>query len=187
MSYQSFETTAGDALLEVQTLCRHAARASGAFSTTTVPTLAAVEQWLTTSNYWIQGILLSHGYTAAQTGASALSILQQLNVYDTCMKVELSLPAADGSGEPNGRFREFSERRQELLDMVIDGTLSVFLGLTGAGLRRLPIVTGLSRSRKRLVETDTDATQHRVRRGQFNAPGNSEQASLVDSNEWSPA
>lgn len=110
--------------------------------------------------------------STTQTDEAILGILQQLNVYDTCIKIELSLPTNAETGEGNNRFDTFEERRKDLLEMFTDGTLAA---MPGAVLletdMRTPIVTGISISRKRLAEEDTDRTQHRIRRGQFQAHG----------------
>lgn len=172
MAYTAYETAANEALGEVQSLCRHAARASGAFSSATVPSLAAVERYLTTSYYWIQGLLRRAGMSPTQTDTAVLGVLQQLNVYDVCIKIELSLPANAETGEGNNRYDTFEERRKELMEMFADGTLAAMPDavLLSSALRT-PIVTGVSISRKRVAEDDTDRTQHRVRRNQFQAPG----------------
>lgn len=178
MSYLAFETAPGEALNEVAALCRHAARgAGGKFSASTVPSIGAVERWLTTSYYWVRGLLAAHGYAADQTEPAVLAILQELNAIDTCVKVELSLPEESGSGAPNQRFQTFLDRRKDLVEMIESGalaTLGAALSPEGTSLRRAPVATGQFYSRKRLAESDSDRTQHRIRRGMFEPP-------------WSPA
>lgn len=187
MTYTAYELTVGDALTEVQNLCHHAARNSGAFSASTIPTLSAVEQWITTSYYWIGGVLLRSGLSRTQTAPEVLGILQQLNVYDACMKVEMSLPVESSSGEPNERFKFFEERRNELMEQLMDGTLAGLGAVTQSTGLRTPIVTGTSRARKALLNEDTDATQHRVKREQFTYPGSQQGTYDTDSlNAWSP-
>ena len=187
VSYTAYELVTGDALTEVSNLCRHAARSNGAFTSSTIPTLAAVEQWLTVSSYWIGGILLRSGLSRVQTASEVVAILQQLNVYDACMKVEMSLPVESSSGEPNERFKFFEERRTEMMEQVMDGTLASLGAVTADAGLRTPIITGISRSRKALLNQDTDATQHRVKREQFTYPGSQQGAYDTDSlNAWSP-
>lgn len=172
MAYTAFETAAGEALAEVASLCRHAARASGAFSSSTVPTLVAVERYLTTSHYWIHGLLRRAGLDVEQTDPAVLGILQQLNVYDACIKIELSLPANAETGDGNSRFQTFEERRTDLVEMITDGSLAAMPdAVLLSTSMRTPIITGISNSRKRLTEENRDATQHRVRRGQFGHHG----------------
>lgn len=184
MSYLGYELTAGDALLEVQELCRHAARQDGRFTAATVPTLVAVERWLTTSYYWIAGQLRRHGFDTVQTNAVVLGILQQLNVYDACLKVEMSFPVESSSGEPNSRFQFFLDRREELLEMIGDGTLAAMGAEVVPNAGREPVLTGQFLSRKQLAEDNTDRTQHRVRREQFTYPGVWPQSNVWMETDW---
>lgn len=187
MAYTAYELVAQDAIADVANLCRHAARANGEFAPETVPSLQAVERWLTLSHAWIAGLLKRHGYSDVQTDATVVGILEELNVYDVCMKVEMSMPSESSSGDPNERFKVFQDRRTELLEQITDGTLGT-LGAAGydSGTRK-PIVTGVSYSRKRVAEDDTDRTQHRVRRSQFNNPAAGQEAVLTTTNDWSPS
>ncbi len=175
MTYLAYELSGTAALNGVASLCRHAARAAGSFDVATIPSLGQVESWLTESYYWIGGQLRRYGFDEDQSaaGSAVISILQQLQVYDTCCKVELSLPAAGATGEPNARFQTFIERREELLGNLHDGTLNNLSAIaeTKATSPRRPIVTGLSKSDKKTLEDDTDATQHRIRRDEFLNPG----------------
>lgn len=171
MAYSGFELASGDALAEIERLCRHAARGTGGtFSGSTVPTLASVEQYLTTSYYWIGSQLVKAGLSTTQTDTEVLGVLQQLQVYDVAMKVELALPVAAADGGPSARWETFRELRDELKMLIGDGSL-VALGATeldeAARKWRVPFVGGISIARKAVMRDDTDAVQHRVRRGQF--------------------
>lgn len=187
MSYTAYESATGEALADVASLCRHAARDNGSFAPETVPALQAVERWLTLSHAWIAGLLKRHGYSDVQTDTNVIGVLQELNTYDVCMKVELSMPSESSSGDPNERFKTFQERRMELMEQITDGTIAT-LGavLFNSGLRS-PIVTGTSYSRKRVAENDADRTQHRVRRSQFNNPAAGQDATLTVMSDWSPS
>ncbi len=172
MAYTAWETTAGEAQSEVEAYTRHAARGTGAvFTALTIPSLPAVERWLTVSYYWISGLLARNGLSTTQTDTAVLAILQELNVVDVCMKVELSLPEESGSGEPNQRFLEFKERRAELMEMLADGTLGSMGAGANATVSRVPILGGEFFSRKQLAEENTDRTQHRIRRNGLGHPG----------------
>ncbi len=168
MSYSSFELASGDALREVQHLCRHAARAGGAFSSSTVPTLASVEQYLTTSYHWIRSRLAKGGLSDTQTLTAVLGVLQQLQVYDVAMKVELALPTEAAGGGASERWTLFRELRDELATMISDGSLAA-IGATERtdDKHRTPFVGGISKSRKDVMEDDTDINQHRIKRDQF--------------------
>jgi predicted NUDIX family NTP pyrophosphohydrolase len=80
------------------------------------------------------------------------------------------VPKRGGTGDENERFKAFKERRDELVEMITDGTLAAMGATEQASGSRVPIVTGLSKSRKELANLDTDATQHRVKRDMFNSP-----------------
>lgn len=167
MSYLAYELAEGDARREVERLCRHAARASGAFSSSTVPDAAAVEQYLTTSYHWIRTRLIKAGLSDDQTDADVVGVLQQLQVYDVCMKVELALPTEAAGGNPSDRWTTFKELRDEMAMMISDGSLSGIGAEEIELARRTPFVGGISRERKRLMREDSDAIQHRVQRDQF--------------------
>lgn len=169
MSYTAFETANGEAKADVEALCRHAAESG--FSSSTVPTLAAVERWLTTSYYWIQGLLHRAGLSGTQTATNVVAILQELNVYDVCIKVEMALPTQIESGDPNERFQVFVDRRAELLDAIRDGTLAGLGASEYDAGQRKPVAGGLSIARKAVLTEDTDAVQPRATIGRFNNPG----------------
>ncbi len=174
-NYTAYESADDEAVNGVESLCRHLTD-SGDFSPTTTPLIEEVERWLTTSYYWIQGLLAKAGLSTTQTASSILGILEQLNVYDVAVKTELSSPATNLDGEPNARFITFTERRDELMAMLTDGTLAA-MGATvdsTAAARRTPVATGLSIARKKVAEDDTDRTQHRVRRNLFHRPDGTE-------------
>jgi hypothetical protein len=171
VSYTAWETSAGAALSDVQNLCRHAARANAGFSPTTIPSLPAVERWITLSKAWIDGLLIRNGLSLTQDNADVVGILQELNTYDACIKVELSLPAEMSTGDPNLRFKTFVDRRMELVESIKDGTLAGLGANVFNSGQRTPILTGTSISRKQLMEDDTDAVQHRVHEEQFDFPG----------------
>lgn len=171
IAYTAYEVSAGAALADVQALCRHVARGSGGtFDDTTIPTMETVCRWLTTATAWASGVLRNGGMSQTQTDPHVLAILQELIVYDVCARVEISQPAADSTGEPSARFQEFSKRRADLFDFIDNGYLSTIDGV-GFGPVRTPVVGGISLSRKKVADDDTDRTQHRVKRNQFQRPG----------------
>lgn len=186
-AYTAWELSPGDALAEIQSLCRHAARSNGGFSADTIPTLKSVQQYITLSYYWVNGELARHGLSTTQTLPAVVGILQQLNVYDVCIKIEMSLPVASATGEPNERFKFFVDRRAELMEQIANGTISsLFANEASIGLRA-PIVTGLSYSRKALADNDRDRTQHRVKRDQFSYPGVAGPPMQDPYTYWSPS
>lgn len=180
MAYTAFETAANEAYTQVKSYCRHAARADGEFTSGTVPSLVQVEGWITVSYYWVRGLLNRYGYSATQTNINILGILMELNVLDAAAKIELSLPAESTTGEPNQRFIEFNERRKELMNMIADGTFSAMGAVMSSSAARTPLLSGISKSRKDILESDDDATQHRIRRNLFQSPGTRDATSEQD-------
>ena len=171
MAYQAYESAPGELLAEVQANCRHAARLNGSFGANTIPRLFDVERWITQSYHWVNGLLMRHNYAVPETGAEGVvGILQELQTIDACIKVEMSLPASAESGEPSARFQVWVARRQEIIDMINDGTI-FGLGAVMTGTGRQPIVTGYLHSRKQVAYDNSDIVQARSRRGQFSAPG----------------
>lgn len=170
MAYTAYESDAGELLATVQANCRHAARLQGAFGADTVPRLVDVERWITSSYYWINGLLTRHSYTVPEDAVAVINILQELQTLDVCIKVDASLPASAESGEPSARFQLWVDRRAEIMEMISDGTI-FGLGAVQTGTAIQPIVTGYRVARKQVAYNDSDIVQARARRGQFSAPG----------------
>lgn len=83
----------------------------------------------------------------------------------------MSFPSDNSSGQPNARFQWFENERTEILEAIGDGTLAGLGAVTATTGMRTPIITGISLSRKAVADTDTDRTQHHVKRDQFGSPG----------------
>lgn len=167
MPYTAFELNGGACLEDVEGLCTHLTM-EGTFSDSSQPRGVDVERWLTLSYYWVQGILAKNGYAIIQTVPAVVGILQELNALDVAVKVELSNPLT-GIGEPNERFIELKRRRDELLEMLESSQMLTALGATEAEVgsaSELLAASGISKSRKRLVESNTDLVIARFRRGQ---------------------
>ena len=122
MAYTAYETGSGKAMDQVEAFCLHLTT-SGVFTTTTSPTLAQVEAWLTISHHLIAGWLAEAGYDTTQTDTEVLGILEELNSVDSVIKVELNNPTTI-NGEPNDRFKWFQERRDELRDLIMGRALA---------------------------------------------------------------
>lgn len=172
MSYTSYESASNECLRMVESLCRHVARDNGKFSEQTVPTLAVVERYITTAYYWVVSKLAERGYDSEQTETEVVGLLQTLNAYQAAIAIELSLPTNDESGTGNARFQALIDMRDSLYASIESGALGQMGASSSSNTARQPLVTGVSISRKQVAEDDTDATQHRIRRGAFEAPGN---------------
>lgn len=147
----------------MEAYCRHLT-SSGIFDTTSHPTLAQVERFLSQTYYQLQAILAEKGYNPAQTDTQVVGYLENLNAVGAARKIELTQPVT-GGGEPNERFREFSAAwRDGTAFMATDA----FEALGGERTERVGeglVLTGRSRSRKRTVAADTDLVPARFPRG----------------------
>lgn len=175
-----YEVASGSAIAMVEAFCRHLTSA-GTFDTTTSPRRTQVTDFINTSGYWVAALLAKNGYSTAQADAEVVGFLQELNVYDSVIKVEMSVPTSDISGEGNARFQEFKARLNQMVEMVEDTDVLERLGAT---VDRAPsadlLATGVSRDRKDTVYDDTDHIPHRFRRGIHRAPGLINPASSVE-------
>lgn len=165
-NYTAYEVEEGLCLEDVEEYCGHLTD-EGSFTTQSQPSISGVERMLTASYYWIVGLLASNGYSAAQTDDVIVGILQELNALDVAIKCELANPIT-GQGEANERFIEFKNRRDELVTLLTETTALDALGAVGASAGSasdLLAAGGLSKSRKRSVESDPDYLRARFRRG----------------------
>jgi len=169
MTYTGFETAAGALLTDVSMLNRHLTL-SGSFGAQTHPTLEVVEQWINLSYSRIVGLLTKAGYSATQTNAQVLAILEQLNALDVSILIELAHPTT-ATGEANERFKTFMTMRKEL-EALVNSNAFADLGAT-AGSSATNIVTkasGISVADRETRAEDTDDIPNRFRRGQFRNP-----------------
>lgn len=165
-NYTAYEVEEGLCLEDVEEYCGHLTD-EGTFTGETQPSITGVERMLTSSYYWIVGLLASNGFSAAQTDSTIVGILQELNALDVAIKCELANPIT-GQGDANERFMEFKNRREEIITLLTETTALDALGAvtTSAGSASdLLAAGGLSRSRKRTVEADADYLRARFRRG----------------------
>lgn len=180
-TYSAYELVEGACLEDVESLCAQLT-IDGSFTDESQPKATEVERWLTLSKYWIGGILASIGISPTQTLPAVVGILQELNALDVAVKCELANPIT-GVGEPNERFLELKRRWTDILTMITDTQMLVALGATqqdAGSSSQLLAISGVSRSRKRTVESDTDYLKPRFRRGWGKNPrsGDSEAAEV---------
>lgn len=172
-TYTAYETDEGLCLETVETYCKHITD-MGSFNDETQPTGQEVEKFLTASYYSLAGILTSVGYSIVQTEDAVLAFLQEVQALDVVVKVELANPIT-GLGEPNERFKEFKARYTEMIELIKGTQLLEGLGAAVAeqgSASQLLAISGISKSRKRSVEDDSDYVQSRFRRGQGRNPLN---------------
>lgn len=117
MSYQAYERTAGDCQKEVEALCRHLTNA-GVFDTTTNPTLANVEKFITDTYDEIGVFLVLAGYAKIQTDADIIGTLQHFNALGACAKVELTQPSVGFEDTENTRYNKFFNEFKEVKELI---------------------------------------------------------------------
>jgi len=168
-----YEKNKGEALKQVEGYCRHLTQA-GVFGDTSHPTRDWVVTQLNLDASYIGVKLEEAGYSATQTDADALQLLQAWNTVRTVIAVELSNPVESISGRGNARFQEFINREKAIEATVLGaGFADVGAGQSG-GLGSLLTATGVSFARKQTVEDDSDHIKHRFRKGQFVHPSTSD-------------
>lgn len=143
--------------------------ASG-FDTSTSPTLAKVNQWISSGCGIIETTLAGAKYVVpVASGTAAFDWLRNLNAYYGAAQVEFSRTNITlGPGERT-RGQVFDQLFWQGLDRIVKGDLTL------SGLSRTPsgklYVGGISRSDKQTVESDSDRVPSRFGRGQFASPG----------------
>ena|SRR3990167_3192495 len=174
MAYTAYETATSEALASVAALCRaRTDPTDNTFKTTTKPTLAQVERFLTETYYEIGGILAKHGYSPTQTVAAVLGLLQNFNVYGACLKVEMVGPARGLANEDGtSRLALFSRWKRDLIDLVEAATLDVLGGNRASGESQADGLTagGISISDKSTIEGDADFEPYTFTRDMFQNP-----------------
>lgn len=182
MAYTAYEITAGSSALNgVAALCQHLT-AAGSFSTTTQPTLAQVEGWLTEGYGLINTRLMHQGYKQDQTDTDLLRALQPYNIWYAAAMAEYSQASAgfsEGSGGRGDMFMAMfwgSSSRDGKLYLGLDALIqSKAFALLGAGIHTDPTdylsVGGISRDEKRTAEQDADLVPFMFTRDKFSAPG----------------
>lgn len=179
MAYSAFETAANECLRHVESLVPHLT-ASGTFDTTTVPTLAQVERWLTIEYNILQGKLADIGYESVPTDSQAIAILQEAQALAVAVRCEMANPVMARTGEPSERFQELKRQRDDVRAFLASDALEHLGASRERALGAFVEATGVSRSRKSSVETDTDWIHHRFKRGQFRRKDTSMITSATD-------
>ena len=152
------------------------------FSTTTQPTLAEVEQWLTAGYRLINMILLEYGYEQDQTDTDIKGVLQEYNVWYACSQAEYSQASAGFSAESGNRGDMFSElfwgsgksaRAQSHpgIRSIINSKAFALLGATiDTEVTAYLSAGGISRAEKRDAEADSDLVPYMFPRDKFSSP-----------------
>lgn len=168
MAYTGYEVSAGDAMNRVEALCKTLTDA-GVFSTTTQPTLAEVEDWLTDGKAQVNLRLARYGYSKDQTDADVVRVLMHLNALWAAAQVEFSNPSQGFSPEEGSRGEMFLKQFEEQCTVTINNSGFEELGGTKASdLTELSSAGGIRYSDKETIENDTDIIPYAFTRGRFN-------------------
>lgn len=156
----------GTALATVQNWCRHLT-SNGTFSTTTAPTLAQVQDWLTIAQSDVMMQLLAHGFgTTAPTNQNGLAWLEKMNCLRACMNVEMTYPVTEW-GKPNERMAAFKEQWDEGIALMEKPGALASIGLEESASGSLSShleFTGTSLSRKQSREAEEDRVAGKFQR-----------------------
>lgn len=155
MAYTAYERTSGTSALQlVESLVRNRTN-SGTFDSSSTPTLSQVESFLTLGSAQIGAMLVSYGYSQAQSDADVLAVLETWNAFSACEMIELTHPSAGGGfpgEERTSRLQVFSGWRKTAKEVLQSDALQAI-----GGNRTHPVSTGgVSISDKEVIEEDTD-------------------------------
>ena len=171
MAYTAYERATGSCMDEVEALCKYLT-ADAVFSTTTQPTLAEVEEWLTAAYRIINVKLLEYGYAADQTDTDVKGALQHYNALWAAAQVEFSQPSAGFTPEGENRGDKFLKMFDDELQKLINSRGFFLLGATKTeGLLDAVSAGGIRVADKRTLNDDSDFLKTRFRMGQFDDKG----------------
>lgn len=148
---------------DVSALTRNLIGAASAFDTTTCPTLAQVNVWLTTGCAVINSRLAGMGYDALTSGTGPYEVAQQANACYAAWFAERSRQNARTSADERARADIFKEDFESLMEILLEMDLS----RSGATQTSRAYAGGISLSDKDTVESDTDRTPSRFVREMF--------------------
>lgn len=155
---------------DVAILCQNILAGASNFSTSTSPTLAAVNRWLSSGCGVIETMLNGKGYsTPVASGTAAAEHLVDCNALFAAARVELSRTNVTlGPGERT-RGQVFQEYFEDCMESFFQSDLTL-AGVSRQGSGVL-YTGGISISDKQSREEDTDRVKPRFNRGQFDTPG----------------
>jgi hypothetical protein len=155
---------------DVAALCRNLLGSASTFLTTTSPTLASVNTWLSSGCSVIESYLSARGYsTPVAVGTVARAMVTDLNTLYAAARAEMSRAnVVLGPGERT-RGQVFDEMfRRQLTELLT-------MDLTIAGIARsnagILFVGGISKDDKDSYEDDTDRVAPRFKRNMHRFPG----------------
>ena len=133
------------------------------FTTTTCPTLAQVNVWISTGCAVIDSRLAGEGYDTIPSTAPAYGVAQQANACYAAWFAERSRQNARTTADERTRADLFKEDFDDLMDIL----LSMDLSRSGVTQTSRAYAGGISVSDKRTVESDGDRVRPRFSRGMY--------------------
>ena len=151
---------------DVGSLTRNLLGSASEYDTTTCPTLAQVNAWLSSGCALIDASLKAKGYGAIPTSSEAYDFAREVNALYASWLAERSRTGA--------RVADNERTRADMLKRDFNDGLTMLLAMDFSYLGITPTVKsyagGIDRSDKTTVELDTDRVQPRFSRGQFRDP-----------------
>lgn len=181
MAYKAFELMSGSCLEQVEVICRHMTN-MGSFDGNATINQTDLEKLISSTYYEMVTWLSQYGFSGTQTNENVVGFLEYYNAMGASARAELLLTPAGFSDAENSRFkflwREYHDRLMEAL--AGDGLSA--LGAEGITDARGDGLTagGISKSDKKIIQSDTDATGYSFTRTTHDNPTYNSQ-DIVDS------
>ena len=128
----------------------------GTFSTSSIPTLTQVEQFLTNAHDQMASWLEEAGYSSTQTDADVLGALEPYNAYGGAYMVELTQPSVSWEPREGSRAYLFKQLFEEAKKLIGRDGLQLLGATKSKQLSRDLAAGGISISDKDTIEEDTD-------------------------------
>ncbi len=175
MAYKAYERTAGVSAIALVESLQRTHTNSGTFDTSSTPTLAQVESYLTIASADIAVMLADYGYAQAQTDADILAALEQWNVKGAAYMVELSMPSAGWGGEEaSSRSAEFRRWREDAKGQIESEGFDRLGGTKERELSAFITGGGTSISDKQVIEEDSDFEPFAFTTDKFKSTGSNQ-------------
>ena len=171
MSYTAYERTAGTSAIQMVEALQLSRTNDGTFDTSSTPTLAMVESFLTQGSAELAVMLLRYGYAQAQTDSDVLTVLQRYNVYAACLEIEMTQPSAGWTDEEaTTRIGTFAKWKAAADEMIRSDAFALLGGTKQRDLSDMVSYGGASISDKDTIEEDSDFEPYTFSRNQFGNP-----------------
>lgn len=151
---------------DVSALTRNLIGSASGYDTSTCPTLAQVNVWLSSGCALIESALASDGYGTISVTSQAYGLAQLCNALYAAWMAERSRISSRVAVDERTRADMVKKDFEYHLDLLRELDLSR-MGVTQTGV---PYAGGISVSAKNTRQNDTDRVNARFSRGQFRNP-----------------